>query len=150
MLTQPPYGVKFQSSLELFNMLIQQPVHLHWHILPHSWWSQCCFKCPSQWIHFKLCSSSVLVSSMSSALQCYVPKCFLSGGEGLCRSGNTLTSNLWGWWLKLQTFCGKIVVSYWWSAVYSTESWPIVCIGFLCPCIKLPVMTWPIQRGKRC
>ena len=30
---------------------------------------------------------------------------------------------------------GKLVVSYWWSAVYSTEPGPTVCTGFLCECV---------------
>ena len=28
---------------------------------------------------------------------------------------------------------GKLVVACRWSAVYSTEPWPTVCTGFLCP-----------------
>ena len=28
---------------------------------------------------------------------------------------------------------GKLVVAYRWSAVYSTEPWPTVCIEFSCP-----------------
>ena len=27
----------------------------------------------------------------------------------------------------------KLVVAYRWLAVYSTEPWPTVCTGFLCP-----------------
>ena len=30
-------------------------------------------------------------------------------------------------------YVGKLVVAYRWSEVYSTEPWPIVCTGFLCP-----------------
>ena len=28
---------------------------------------------------------------------------------------------------------GKLVVAYCWSALHSTEPWPTVCTGFLCP-----------------
>ena len=30
-------------------------------------------------------------------------------------------------------YVGKLVVAYWWSAVYSTEPLPTVCTRFLCP-----------------
>ena len=29
-------------------------------------------------------------------------------------------------------YVAKMVVSYWWSAVYSIDPWPTVCTGFLC------------------
>ena len=30
-------------------------------------------------------------------------------------------------------YVGKLVVAYQWPTVYSTEPWPTVCTGFLCP-----------------
>ena len=32
-----------------------------------------------------------------------------------------------------RSYVGKLVVAYQWSAVDSTEPWPTVCTGFLCP-----------------
>ena len=48
------------------------------------------------------------------------------------RSGNTLTSHLWGRWFKRQTYVGKLIVAYRWQAVYNTAPRPTVCTGFFC------------------
>ena len=41
-------------------------------------------------------------------------------------------------------YMGKFIVAHRWSAFYSTEPWPTVCTGFLCP-QKLPIMIRPVQ-----
>ena len=38
-----------------------------------------------------------------------------------------------GVWFQARPQVGKLVVACRWSAVYSTEPWPTVCTGFLCP-----------------
>ena len=43
---------------------------------------------------------------------------------------------------------GKLVVSYRWSAVYSTEPWPTVCTSFLCPQNYLSLYTSGSRGGS--
>ena len=50
------------------------------------------------------------------------------------QSGHTLASHLWGrGQFPVRPQVGKLVVACRGSAVYSTEPWPAVCTGFLCP-----------------
>ena len=78
-----------------------------------------CFEC------FKVFETSVKLLHNS-------PYCTSRGHRGRVVTLSPPTSEI-GVRFPARPQVGKLVVGYRWSAVYSTEPWPTVCTGFLCP-----------------